>query len=795
MATYSSAQSLDLTNYPSHLSVRTGEVAVFIASSTNLSPITYSWFKDGVALKNSDRISGANSAQLSVCPVVPGDAGQYTVAATDGTNAASGSPMRLVVDVTTPVFTNGPAGLHLASGETAQFSAGASGTPPISYWWQRDGTNISDTGRITGARTSTLTISTVTAEDSGWYSLTASNADGRVSSEPARLYVNASSALAQAAGFDAGVWTTGGNASWSGQSAIARDGNALSHGAIGDNESTYVETTVYGPGDLRFYWKISAEGPDRLDLLVNGILWDRISGEVDWTERQFHLGSGPHVLRWQYQKDGSIARGLDRAFVDQVAFTPTPLVSLEKALNAPPLPLATLGHDRWFGQTTTSHDGTAAARSGYLLDNQFSAVETTVSGPGWISFNWKVSSEGADPFQFLVDGVQWAVISGEVEWTNQTFHIPWGQRTLTWRYRKDGSVAKGADAAWLDQVSYTAVGLYDLAQASDWFGTPWSSGGHGRWFGQNEYTDDGSDAVQSSPIGHSQTAFLDTTVTGPGTLVYTWKVSSEGADPLRFLVNSNEWARISGNVDWTVVTNVIRPGANLLRWQYSKDYSVSVGADAGWVDKVNFVAAPPVPEAANGPSLSWTVSGDAPWFAEMVTTHDGQASVRCGDIGHNQSSLLQTTVSGPGSGSFFWKTSSEANCDCLLFLIDGTEIARISGETDWAQHTFSVSTGVHTLAWRYQKDGSAVRGQDAAWIDEFDFAGSGLRIASPLISAGAFTVTVPTSAGRGYVLEYKNSLQDAAWTPLPLVMGTGAPLMLTDSAATNAQRFYRVRVE
>ena len=63
----------------------------------------------------------------------------------------------------------------------------------------------------------------------------------------------------------------------------------------------------------------------------------------------------------------------------------------------------------------------------------------------------------------------------------------------------------------------------------------------------------------------------------------------------------------------------------------------------------------------------------------------------------------------------------------------------------------------------------------------------------PTRTADGFTVSLPTQSGRVYALEYKASLEDAAWTPLPLVAGTGHERALTDPNAAEAQRFYRVR--
>jgi hypothetical protein len=55
-----------------------------------------------------------------------------------------------------------------------------------------------------------------------------------------------------------------------------------------------------------------------------------------------------------------------------------------------------------------------------------------------------------------------------------------------------------------------------------------------------------------------------------------------------------------------------------------------------------------------------------------------------------------------------------------------------------------------------------------------------------------FTVSVPTRAGKSYVLQYKGALQDSAWTPLSPVSGNGSTMTLTDTTASSSQRMYRV---
>jgi len=57
------------------------------------------------------------------------------------------------------------------------------------------------------------------------------------------------------------------------------------------------------------------------------------------------------------------------------------------------------------------------------------------------------------------------------------------------------------------------------------------------------------------------------------------------------------------------------------------------------------------------------------------------------------------------------------------------------------------------------------------------------------------SVTIVTASNANYVLEFKNSLTDAAWTTAQVQSGTGGALTLTDNSATGPARFYRVRIQ
>ena len=73
--------------------------------------------------------------------------------------------------------------------------------------------------------------------------------------------------------------------------------------------------------------------------------------------------------------------------------------------------------------------------------------------------------------------------------------------------------------------------------------------------------------------------------------------------------------------------------------------------------------------------------------------------------------------------------------------------------------------------------------------------GPGVLVSNSVYANGVFRLSVPTEQGRSYTLEFTDSLAPANWTALPAVAGDGTVTVLVDPAATNQQRFYRVRVQ
>lgn len=145
-------------------------------------------------------------------------------------------------------------------------------------------------------------------------------------------------------------------------------------------------------------------------------------------------------------------------------------VSLGKALDNTILNWTTAGDVPWVGQLQKFYFGNSAAVSGVIKHGQESTIQTTVTGPGKLSFYWQVSSELNDTFTFEGAGSS-SIISGTVNWTQKSVDIPAGTHVLKWTYAKDSDITQGSDSAWLDRVEYTRGNLLTVIKQGTGFGT------------------------------------------------------------------------------------------------------------------------------------------------------------------------------------------------------------------------------------------------------------------------------------------------------------------------------------
>jgi gingipain R len=125
-------------------------------------------------------------------------------------------------------------------------------------------------------------------------------------------------------------------------------------------------------------------------------------------------------------------------------------------------------------------------------------------------------------------------------------------------------------------------------------------------------------------------------------------------------------------------------------------------------------------EAGEPGDFNWSYSGDVDWFITGNNPYQGNNCVQSGDIGNNESSslALELEVEQAGEISFAVKVSCENAYDFLRFRVDGVTVESWTGEVNWTEYAYSLTPGVHTLRWIYEKDLIYSSGADAAWLDE-----------------------------------------------------------------------------
>jgi hypothetical protein len=123
-----------------------------------------------------------------------------------------------------------------------------------------------------------------------------------------------------------------------------------------------------------------------------------------------------------------------------------------------PLWFAGLDSDaNWTIDTTVALSGSQSIRSGVIGNSQRSSVGYSgLFAAGVLSFSVKVDAEHCcDRLELYVDDV-YVGASYNSSWHQMSVPLTAGNHQLEWRYVKDGSVAYGADAVWIDDLSFIA---------------------------------------------------------------------------------------------------------------------------------------------------------------------------------------------------------------------------------------------------------------------------------------------------------------------------------------------------
>jgi M6 family metalloprotease-like protein len=171
-----------ITTQPQSQTRCEGQSVTFSVATSGTPPLGYQWYKDGPP------IWGAVSSSYSIDSLDLADAGAYRVVVSNSCGSVA-SDLAILTVLSAPSITQQPAGGTVPVPEPAVLSTLATGGGTLTYQWRKNGTDLHDGGRISGATSPTLTMSPTWMSDSGSYDVVVTNDCGSVTSDQATLTV------------------------------------------------------------------------------------------------------------------------------------------------------------------------------------------------------------------------------------------------------------------------------------------------------------------------------------------------------------------------------------------------------------------------------------------------------------------------------------------------------------------------------------------------------------------------------------------------------------------------------
>jgi alpha-tubulin suppressor-like RCC1 family protein len=180
MANHSLAVGMPLppliTSQPANQMVMSDSNVIFTVTASSFAPLAYQWCFNGTS------ISGATETNFSLTGVTTNNEGSYTVVVSNAGGSVTSSVATLTV-VFAPSITLQPVSQTVINGSNMTLSVTAGGTEPLSYQWY-----FNDTG-INGATETNFSLTDVTTNNTGDYTVVVTNFYGSVTSSVASLMV------------------------------------------------------------------------------------------------------------------------------------------------------------------------------------------------------------------------------------------------------------------------------------------------------------------------------------------------------------------------------------------------------------------------------------------------------------------------------------------------------------------------------------------------------------------------------------------------------------------------------
>ena len=164
--------------------------------------------------------------------------------------------------------------------------------------------------------------------------------------------------------------------------------------------------------------------------------------------------------------------------------------------------------------------------------------------------------------------------------------------------------------------------LRETFESGDFSLFDWQTLGGAHWFVDNSTANTGAYSARTGAISHTNLTTLQVEIEVPhdGQISFYKKTETEGnKDILTFYIDNTAMGEWSGDVGWSREAFNVTAGTHRFKWIYMKNGSGSYGADACWIDDVQFPSANTVEllpqfevEAnldLNEVTLSWPIQG------------------------------------------------------------------------------------------------------------------------------------------------------------------------------------------
>ena len=103
---------------------------------------------------------------------------------------------------------------------------------------------------------------------------------------------------------------------------------SMNEGLSNSDYNATLTVNVLAAGELTFWYKVSSESNyDKLHFYMDNQEKGVWSGSVDWTQFSQAVTVGQHTFKWSYTKDSSVNTGDDCAWIDDIKFPPTHVIT------------------------------------------------------------------------------------------------------------------------------------------------------------------------------------------------------------------------------------------------------------------------------------------------------------------------------------------------------------------------------------------------------------------------------------------------------------------------------------